>query len=77
MKIFLLLINCLIFGVNSSDYILWYDKAAENGMKEALPIGNGRIGGLIYGHPGLLILLYRMNKRERDISINLIVMLKY
>jgi len=29
--------------------VLWYEKPAANGMNEALPIGNGKIGGLIYG----------------------------
>ncbi len=30
---------------------LWYTKPAAPGMNEALPIGNGRLGGLIYGAP--------------------------
>ena len=29
--------------------ILWYDKPAAPGMNEALPIGNGKFGGLVYG----------------------------
>ena len=28
---------------------LWYEHPAASGMNEALPIGNGRMGGLIYG----------------------------
>ena len=28
---------------------LWYDKPASNWEKEALPIGNGRLGGMIFG----------------------------
>lgn len=28
---------------------LWYTRPAASGMNEALPIGNGRMGGLIYG----------------------------
>lgn len=28
---------------------LWYDKPAKNAMNEALPIGNGRLGGLVFG----------------------------
>jgi len=31
---------------------LWYTKPAAPGMNEALPIGNGRIGGLVYGGTG-------------------------
>lgn len=30
---------------------LWYDKPAASGMNEALPVGNGRLGGLVYGSP--------------------------
>ncbi len=30
---------------------LWYNKPA-NGWIEALPVGNGRIGGMVYGGPG-------------------------
>jgi len=29
--------------------ILWYQQPAKNWMTEALPIGNGRIGGMIFG----------------------------
>jgi hypothetical protein len=42
----------LALNVNASDYVLWYEKPAADGMNEALVIGNGRIGGQIYGHPG-------------------------
>ena len=28
---------------------LWYPQAASNWMKEALPIGNGRLGGMVFG----------------------------
>ena len=31
--------------------VLWYRQPAKNPMNEALPIGNGRIGGLIFGVP--------------------------
>lgn len=31
---------------------LWYQQPAKRGMNEALPIGNGRLGGLIYAEPG-------------------------
>ena len=33
-----------------NDYILRYTKPAED-FNEALPIGNGRIGGMVYGRP--------------------------
>jgi len=32
-----------------SNLTLWYTKPAAPGMNEALPIGNGRMGGLVYG----------------------------
>ena len=30
---------------------LWYDKPAAPGMNEALVVGNGKLGGMIYGDP--------------------------
>ena len=30
---------------------LWYEQPAKKGMNEALPMGNGQFGGLIYGGP--------------------------
>ncbi len=38
--------------VKCSPYVLWYSTSAADGMNEALVIGNGRIGGMIYGKPG-------------------------
>jgi hypothetical protein len=39
--------------IHASDYKLWYDEAGSDGsMNEGLPIGNGRLGGFIYGNPG-------------------------
>lgn len=35
--------------VNENKYRLWYKRPAAN-WDEALPIGNGRLGGMIYGH---------------------------
>lgn len=34
---------------NNSEYRLWYKKPAAN-WNEALPIGNGRLGGMVYGN---------------------------
>ncbi len=53
----LIFLVCLALSANASDYVLWYQKPAANGMNEALVIGNGRIGGQIYGYPGKSILL--------------------
>jgi alpha-L-fucosidase 2 len=32
-----------------SEYILWYEKPAENDWMKALPLGNGRLGGMVFG----------------------------
>jgi len=37
--------------VRAGQTVLWYDKPAAPGMNEALPIGGGKFGGLIYGAP--------------------------
>ena len=37
--------------VYAGDLMLWYNKPANPGMNEALPIGNGTFGGLIYAGP--------------------------
>jgi alpha-L-fucosidase 2 len=36
----------------ASPYVLWYNEPAAAGMNEALPLGGGKFGGLIYGEPG-------------------------
>jgi len=36
-------------GVDKSTAVLWYDKPATDWEKEALPIGNGRMGAMIFG----------------------------
>src|SRR5689334_10205594 len=32
-----------------NDLVLWYQKPARDTMIEALPVGNGRLGGLVHG----------------------------
>ena len=39
----------LYAGEKHTDNVLWYDKPAGNWEKEALPIGNGRLGCMIFG----------------------------
>ncbi|WP_442484572.1 glycoside hydrolase family 95 protein [Aeoliella sp. SH292] len=34
----------------TGEYVLWYDRPAER-WEEALPIGNGRLGAMVFGHP--------------------------
>jgi alpha-L-fucosidase 2 len=36
-------------GARSSDLKLWYEQPAKIAMNEALPIGNGRLGALVFG----------------------------
>src|ERR1035437_579168 len=33
------------------EYVLWYDKPAQV-WTEALPLGNGRLGAMVFGNPG-------------------------
>lgn len=42
---------CLLFAVPclAKSHILWYDKPAQT-WTEALPIGNGRLGGMVFGN---------------------------
>ena len=52
--LFIILVFCTItsmFG-QSNDYKLWYDKPAQV-WTEALPLGNGRLGAMVFGNPGL------------------------
>ncbi len=39
---------CVASGI-AADLKLWYDQPAEDWMREALPIGNGRLGAMIFG----------------------------
>ena len=50
-----LVVSFFLFSFQShaqdkSHYILWYDKPAKE-WNEALPIGNGRLGAMIFGRP--------------------------
>lgn len=51
-SLFLFVVNlCLILvhtGI-ASDLKLWYEEPAKDWMREALPIGNGRLGAMIFG----------------------------
>ena len=35
---------------NQNDQILWYEQAASV-WEESLPVGNGRIGAMVFGNP--------------------------
>src|ERR1700690_963666 len=45
-----IMVGCVGRG-HAGDLTLWYDKPANKGMNEALPIGNGKFGGLVYAGP--------------------------
>jgi alpha-L-fucosidase 2 len=36
---------------SASDLVLWYQQPAKSAMTEALPIGNGRFGAVVFGTP--------------------------
>jgi len=38
--------------VDQMDQILWYKQAAT-AWEEALPIGNGRLGAMVFGNPSI------------------------
>jgi alpha-L-fucosidase 2 len=48
--IFLLICSYSTLSAQSNDYKLWYDKPAQV-WTEALPLGNGRLGAMVYGNP--------------------------
>ncbi len=52
-KLFLLLFSFIGIGfvnAQNENHVLWYESPSNN-WNEALPIGNGRIGGMIFGNP--------------------------
>jgi alpha-L-fucosidase 2 len=42
---------CVVQIGSANDLTLWYRQPAKGGLTEALPIGNGHMGGLVYGMP--------------------------
>ncbi|NQZ59399.1 MAG: glycoside hydrolase N-terminal domain-containing protein, partial [Lentisphaeraceae bacterium] len=50
-SISLILLICLKFSVCAEDpsHFLWYQQAAKQWHREALPIGNGRLGAMLFG----------------------------
>ena len=45
-----LLLSCQQKDETTKEHLLWYDQPASK-WEEALPIGNGRLGAMIFGHP--------------------------
>jgi alpha-L-fucosidase 2 len=46
----ILLSFCLVPASLQAEHLLWYQQAAAN-WNEALPIGNGRMGAMVFGNP--------------------------
>ena len=44
--------GCDMPDKSPGDNLLWYDKPAAE-WTEALPVGNGRLGGMLYGDPSV------------------------
>ncbi|WP_417361214.1 glycosyl hydrolase family 95 catalytic domain-containing protein [Galbibacter sp.] len=54
-SIYLLLLFTIVFQAEAqqqSDLKLWYDAPSEN-WNQALPIGNGRLGAMVFGNPAV------------------------
>src|SRR5262245_57195863 len=51
MKKILGLLMISITGLTAAETSLWYDKPARDWETEALPIGNGRLGAMLFGNP--------------------------
>ncbi|MEO5594358.1 MAG: glycoside hydrolase family 95 protein [Chitinophagaceae bacterium] len=48
--VFILLIHCSVFSQNKTGLKLWYKQPSGKIWENALPIGNGRLGAMIYGN---------------------------
>ena len=46
----LLILGCAESNKSTPYQILWYEEPAEV-WEEALPLGNGRLGAMVFGHP--------------------------
>ncbi|WP_379921499.1 glycoside hydrolase family 95 protein [Maribacter confluentis] len=46
----LFLLTTIIYSQNSNNLKLWYDEPSGDIWENALPIGNGRIGAMVYGN---------------------------
>ena len=49
--VFLVTISVRGFGATDDSLVLWFQQPAKNPMNEALAIGNGRMGALVFGAP--------------------------
>ena len=51
-SLFIAILLCIVHYALCIDYRLWYDKPAKT-WTQALPIGNGVMGGMVFGTPGV------------------------
>ena len=47
-----LFLSSLGFSQEATNLKLWYNKPSGTVWENALPIGNGRLGGMVYGNVG-------------------------
>ncbi len=52
LKTFLFFIFCFLFSPAWAQHRLWYDQPAQT-WTQALPIGNGVMGGMVFGTPAV------------------------
>src|SRR5688500_17043502 len=50
LPLLLILSATIVYAQNNTALKLWYDKPSEKVWENALPIGNGRLGAMIYGN---------------------------
>ncbi len=51
-QLLLALLTCYAISLSAQHYRLWYDRPAQT-WTQALPVGNGVIGGMVFGTPGV------------------------
>ena len=47
----LIFFSCFLCGFKKNNLVLWYSQPADN-WNEALPLGNGRMGAMVFGGIG-------------------------
>ena len=51
-RLLFILLMCLSPMAHGQSYKLWYDRPAST-WTEALPLGNGRLGAMVFGNPAI------------------------
>ena len=50
-KVIAMAVLCCASAPVQAEMVMWYNQPAQDTMQEALPVGNGTLGGLIHGDP--------------------------